>query len=127
MTAQKLLDNALALILTSSVITPEYSACAVPLINQMLAEITPYDNIIRAERGLPRQAGMLILSLGDELPCQDRLASAALPYGLAAKLLIDDDELAKAAFFHNQYISACEMAAGWQAGPVKDCYAGGAI
>lgn len=127
MTAQKLLDNALALILTSSAITPEYSACAVPLMNQILAEMAPYDNMIRAEHGLPRQDGMFILGLGDELPCQDRLASAAMPYGLAAKLLIDDDELAKAAFFHNQYISACEMAAGWQAAPVKDCYAEGAV
>ena len=126
MTALKLLDNSLALLLTSSSGTPEYTASALPVINMLLAETRQYNEILRRQKGKkPLEDIPCVFSLEDELPCEDELAMTALPNALCAKLLMDDDDLAKVAYFQNQYVSACESAARCVAEPVKDIYPAG--
>lgn len=127
MTAQKLLDNALALTLTSSLQTPEYADHALPVINMLLGEIQPYNDMIRKNKSKAELGRMFVLSLEDELPCEDEIAVTALPNGLCAKLLMDDDDLAKVAYFQNQYVAACEAASACVIEPVKDFYAGGGL
>ena len=122
MTAQKLLDNALALILTSSSQTQEYTDHALPLINMLLAETERHNNMIRKSKNKEEKTGLFILSLDDELPCEDELAVTALPNGLCSKLLMDDDDMAKVAYFQNQYVAACDAAATCIFEPVVDVY-----
>ena len=126
MTAQTLLDNALALILTSSSQTPEYRVHALPVINMLLAETEGYNNMIRANKGKDEKTGLFIQSLDDELPCEQELALSALPNGLCSKLMMDDDDLAKVAYFQNQYAAACEAAAICVSQAVTDVYTNGA-
>lgn len=127
MTSETLLDNALALLLTTSSQAPEYRDSALPLINMLLAEITPANNILRAARGkAPADAPLQVGSLDAALPCEPEFSAAALPFGLCARWLMDDDDLAKAAWFQNQFVQAAEDAAGTVAQPVADYYAGGA-
>jgi hypothetical protein len=126
MTAHTLLDNALALILTSSSQTPEYTDHALPVINMLLAETEGYNNMIRIHKGKGEKTGLVILSMEDELPCEQELALSALPNGLCSKLLMDDDDLAKVAYFQNQYAAACEMAAMCVSHAVTDVYTNGA-
>ncbi len=127
MTGKQLLNNALALLLTSSEISTDYGNYAVPLINQLLAEIAPYNEIVRVRDGKePADSAMRIELLSDELPCEPLIAVMALPYGLCAKLLMDDDDMAKVAWFSNQFVAAAEACAGALAEPVTDRYPKGA-
>ena len=125
MTAHKLLDNSLALLLTSSSQTPEYTTNALPLINMLLAETRPYNDMLRQQKGKqPLKYMPNITTLEDELPYEDELMLIALPNAMCAKLLMDDDDLAKVAYFQNQYVAACEAAAGCVTGTVSDVYPG---
>ncbi len=124
MTAQQLLDNALALLLTSSTQTPEYADHALPLINMLLGEIGVYNNLIRENSGKTPVTELLsVAGMEEQLPCEHALAVTALPSGLCAKLLMDDDDMAKVAYFQNQFVAACEAAAQGAAKPVADVYA----
>lgn len=126
MTAATLLDNALALLLTTSSQTPEYTDSALPLINMLLAEVTPANDMLRAQKGLaPSGVPLLADNMEAPLACEEELARAALPYGLCAKLLMDDDDMAKVAWFQNQFVQAAWDSAGVVAAPVADCYPGG--
>ena len=126
MTAHKLLDNSLALLLTSSSGTPEYTSNALPLINMLLAETRHYNDIIRQQKGKePLEDVPRILTLSDELPCEDELALTALPNALCAKLLMDDDDMAKVVYFQNQYVAACESAVMCVADAINDVYPAG--
>lgn len=126
MTAAKLLDNALALLLTTSAQTPEYTDSTLPLVNMLLCETTPYNDLLREAKGLPATPGLLqIGGMEDELPCEEVFAVMALPHGLCAKLLMDDDDMAKVTWFQNRYLEALSDAAGTLAASVKDRYPGG--
>lgn len=125
MTAQQLLDNALALLLTSSAQTPEYTVHAVALINMLLGEIGPYNEMICKSKNKEPQSALRIESLNDVLPCEEALSITALPNGLCAKLLMDDDDMAKVAYFQNQYIAAAQAAAQCVAEHISDVYPNG--
>ncbi len=125
MTAAKLLDNALALLTTTRAQSPEYAEFAVPLINLLLAETHGCDNSLRASKGLAeREEAGEIASLDEELPCEPELARAALPFGLCARLVMDDDDFARAAYYYNQYTVAVEETGRWVPGAVADVYGG---
>ncbi len=128
MTAVTLLDNALALLATTRAESPEYTQFALPLINVLLAETQGYDNSIRAYKGLAEQREVQrIEALSDELPAQDELSAAALVYGLCAKLLLDEDDMARMAYFNNAYVSALADASKFVAVPVADVYGGDGV
>lgn len=127
MTGSQLLARALALLATSGAEAPEYADAALPLVNLLLAETFGADNALRAAAGAAEAAApQSIGALSEALPCDERLAAAALPYGLAARLLLGDDDAARAAVFHNLYVAAV---ADCQTGVRGDCdlYAGGAL
>ncbi|MEA4912180.1 MAG: hypothetical protein VB092_06190 [Oscillospiraceae bacterium] len=127
MTAITLLDNALALLATTRALSPEYVQYALPLINILLAETAPYDNSIRAAKGLAEaQDAPEITALSDTLPAQPELCAAALAYGLCARLLLNEDDMARMAYFNNAYISALEDAARFVPAAVTDVYGGDA-
>lgn len=126
MTAATLLGNALALLLTTSAQTPEYAESALPVINMLLGEISVYNDMARRSTGKPPLEKMMrVDGMEDELPCEEIFAVTALPNGLCAKLLIDDDDMAKVAWFQNQYIQAINDAAKAIPVAIVDCYPGG--
>lgn len=125
MTAAELLDNALAVLATTRAESPDYCEYAVPLINLLLAELFEYNNALLAAKGRPEQSGIgKISALDDELPIEEELARTAMPMGLCAQFVMDDDDLAKAAYYRNRYVSAVEEAGRWITGPIVDFYAG---
>ena len=110
MTANDLYERALALIAEED--SSVYSAFAVPLINSLIADTYITNNTIRVYANKkPLDSIPAITALTDELPCEDTLTLAALPYGLASKLLIDDVDLNRMVFFYNMYVNA-----------VKECF-----
>ena len=125
MTGFQLLDGALALLLTDRALAPEYTEYAPGLINMLLAETHGVNNSLRASKGLEEHGAVQsIASLDDELPCEDELARSALMYGLVAKLIMDDGDMSRVAYFQNQYVSLCSDAARYVAEAIRDVYAG---
>lgn len=125
MTAITLFDNALALLATSRAQSPEYTQYALPLINILLAETAAFDASIRAAKGLEAREGVpSVGALADELPAQDELTAGPLAYGLCAKLLLGDEDMARAALFNNSYVAALGEAARFVCAPVTDVYGG---
>ncbi len=124
MKGAKLLDDALALMMTTRAQSPEYAEYAVPLINLLLAETKEADNMLRERAGLAaRSTTPAISSLEEELPCDPLLAASALPLGLCARLVMDDDDMSKVAYYQNQYVAAIGSLPALRA-PVADLYGG---
>ena len=123
MTANDLYENALALIAEED--SSVYSAFAVPLINSLIADTYITNNTIRVYNNKePLDAIPVISELTDELPCEDTLVSAALPYGLASKLLIDDVDLNRMVFFYNMYVNAVKECIKAIPASIDDVYGG---
>ena len=123
MKLSKLLDNALALLMTTRAQSPEYADYAVPLANLLLAETRAADDLLRARVGKPPHSSLVPLtSLEDELPCEEQLAASVLPLGLCARLAMDDDDMSKVAYYQNQYVAAIGSLPALAA-PVEDVYA----
>lgn len=126
MNGLELLENSLALLGTSSTASPEYAPFAVALINVLIAETSEVNNGIRVSKGKERlsQVGEII-SLSDVLPCEEELTRSAFVYGLCSKLLLNDDDMARVAYFQNMCASEIEAAAVCVLSPVADVYGGG--
>lgn len=123
MKLSKLLDNALALLMTTRAQSPEYADYAVPLVNLLLAETRAADDLLRARAGKPPHSSLVPLtSLEDELPCEEQLAASVLPLGLCARLAMDDDDMSKVAYYQNQYVAAIGSLPALVA-PVENVYA----
>lgn len=126
MKATQLLDNALALLATDQAQSPEYTDYAVPLINLLLAQTFSCNNSIRAYKGLEELEEIYeIQSLQDELPCEIELVREALPLGLCARFVMDEEDMAKVAYYQNEYVSAVQDAGRWTAGRILDVYGSG--
>ncbi|MEG0751204.1 MAG: hypothetical protein RR998_06365 [Oscillospiraceae bacterium] len=127
MTGNELLDSALALLMTNRKYAPEYLEFALPLVNMLLAEIHGSNNALRASRGLAEyESPQSIIALDDALPCEDELCVPALAHGLVAKLIMDDGDMAKTAYYQNQYVNGVLDAAQYVCAPIDDFYAKGA-
>ncbi|MDO4566401.1 MAG: hypothetical protein Q4B42_03625 [Oscillospiraceae bacterium] len=126
MTSYGLLDAALALLLTNRGLASEYVEYAAPLINMLLAETFEINNSLRLSKGLAElEAPPCISSLEEELPCEEELLRSALPQGLVAKLIMDDGDMSRVAYFQNQYVNAALDAGKYAARPIEDVYKDG--
>lgn len=123
MTADTLYQNALALIVTDKADSSDYTAFAPAVINLLLAETFEINNSLRVSKGLqPLESAPQISSLSEEPDAESELLRTALPYGICAKLLVDDD-ISRAVYFQNQYalaVKECDRCVG---GTVSDVYA----
>ncbi len=124
MTAQQLLNTSLSLMSEDS--AEDYEAFAIPLINVLLAETFEVNNGLRIFNGKEPAASLqLVTNLTDTLEVEDILASSALPYGLASKLLFDDDDMNRMGYMTNQYANAVNALAKCNPKPIVDVYGGG--
>ena len=107
--------------------TQEYKNRALNILNTLRGEVYQYSdtyNDPEAERGR-RPVCPVLESLNDEIGIDDVLAQTVLPYGLAAHLLLDEND-AMAAFFQQRYEEllkrlGSKSPASWES--IKDVYA----
>lgn len=103
MTAQSIFDNTLALLIVPERDAADYKSVAVPMINVVLSELFAVNNTVRIARGKPELSEIpTIASLSDEADIEPYVVYKAMLYGVASRLIADDD-LQRAVYFHNLY------------------------
>lgn len=100
------------------------TSVVVGLLNILLSEVFPYNQILRESRGEEQMKEAPTLSrLTDSPGYEPEMERECLPYGLAAHLMLSDDETGKAQFFNQKYEYARENLATSYSGEVRDVYA----
>lgn len=78
-------------------------------INVILSETFDTNNEIMRSNGLePLTVAPEIVKIDDEIPYDKNLIKACLSYGLASKLILEDNDLNKFNFFNGMYIQAMQ-------------------
>lgn len=125
MTALQLLNGALALLGTTSTLSPDYSQYALPLINLLIAETFDVNNTIRLYKQKEELAEIPSIStLEDTMPTEEELNRSAFIYGLCSKLLLNDDDMARVSYFQNMCASEIDAAVKGVPRGVIDVYGG---
>ena len=123
MTGREIYENALALLFEDEATAGDYNTFALPLLNMLLPELLGVNNQLRIVRGkMPIQEAPSLESLEDTLPYEEELCRSALPFGLACRLVYDDNDLQKVAYFNAAYVNAVNALSQTQAQPVEDVY-----
>lgn len=113
-TIKRIYTLALAKIIEAPGTDVDYDSYSPPLLDSLLVEALPYENAIRAQRGDEELTSAPEITTIDStaLDWDDRITRVALPWGLAAALLFDDENRkAESVMFRNEFVSALEDAA----------------
>ena len=113
-TIKRIYTLALAKIIEAPGTDVDYASYSPTLLDSLLVEALPYENAIRAQRGDEELTGAPEITTIDStaLDWDDRITRVALPWGLAAALLFDDENRkAESVMFRNEFVSALEDAA----------------
>ena len=113
-TIKRIYTLALAKIIEAPGTDVDYDSYSPPLLDSLLVEAFPYENAIRAQRGDEELTSVPEITTIDStvLDWDDRITRVALPWGLAAELLFDDENRkAESVMFRNEFVSALEDAA----------------
>lgn len=113
-TIKRIYTLALAKIIEAPGTDVDFDSYSPTLLDSLLVEAMPYENAIRAQRGDAELTGAPEITAIDstELDWDDRITRVALPWGLAAALLFDDENRkAESVMFRNEFVSALEDAA----------------
>lgn len=113
-TIKRIYTLALAKIIEAPGTDVDFDSYSPTLLDSLLVEALPYENAIRAQRGDEELTGAPEVTAIDStaLDWDDRITRVALPWGLAAALLFDDENRkAESVMFRNEFVSALEDAA----------------
>lgn len=113
-TIKRIYTLALAKIIEAPGTDVDFDSYSPTLLDSLLVEALPYENAIRAQRGDAELTSTPEVTAIDStaLDWDDRLTRVALPWGLAAALLFDDENRkAESVMFRNEFVSALEDAA----------------
>lgn len=113
-TIKRIYTLALAKIIEAPGTDVDYDSYSPPLLDSLLVEALPYENAIRAQRGDEELTSAPEITTIDStaLDWDDRITRVALPWGLAAALLFDDENRkAESVMFRNEFVSTLEDAA----------------
>lgn len=113
-TIKRIYTLALSKIIEAPGTDVDYDSYSPPLLDSLLVEALPYENAIRAQRGDEELTSAPEITTIDStvLDWDDRITRVALPWGLAAALLFDDENRkAESVMFRNEFVSALEDAA----------------
>lgn len=113
-TIKRIYTLALAKIIEAPGTDVDYDSYSPTLLDSLLVEAMPYENAIRAQRGDAELTSTPEVTAIDStvLDWDDRITRVALPWGLAAALLFDDENRkAESVMFRNEFVSALEDAA----------------
>lgn len=114
MTIKRIYTLALAKIIEAPGTDVDFDSYSPTLLDSLLVEALPYENAIRAQRGDAELTSTPEVTAIDStaLDWDDRITRVALPWGLAAALLFDDENRkAESVMFRNEFVSALEDAA----------------
>ena len=101
------------------------TAVVVGLLNILVCEVFPYNNSLREAKGkLPMNAAPVLNTLADSAEYEAEMERECMPYGLAAHLMLSDDETGKAQFFNQKYEYSRETLAAAVLGEIRDVYGG---
>ncbi len=121
MTGEQLYKKALALLFEQD--SDEYRRVLAALINLLLAECALANNTIRIFRGKePLEQAQQISSAEEELTYEPEILEGVLPYGLASKLIYDDGDMNRMAYFQAMYVNGVNSQAKAVAQDVRDEY-----
>ena len=101
-------------------------ALARPMLNTALQEVLETENGIRRVEGREKLAEAPYLvkdDLSEDVPYSPVLVRRALPYWLAYRFLLDDDQDARAQLYYNEYVNALNEARKMSPEEVVDVYA----
>lgn len=113
-TIKRIYTLALAKIIEAPGTDVDFDSYSPTLLDSLLVEALPYENAIRAQRGDAELTSSPEITTIDStvLDWDDRITRVALPWGLAAALLFDDENRkAESVMFRNEFVSALEDAA----------------
>lgn len=113
-TIKRIYTLALAKIIEAPGTDVDFDSYSPTLLDSLLVEALPYENAIRAQRGDEELTSAPEVTAIDStaLDWDDRITRVALPWGLAAALLFDDENRkAESVMFRNEFVSALEDAA----------------
>ena len=113
-TIKRIYTLALAKIIEAPGTDVDFDSYSPTLLDSLLVEAMPYENAIRAQRGDEELTSAPEITTIDStvLDWDDRITRVALPWGLAAALLFDDENRkAESVMFRNEFVSALEDAA----------------
>ena len=104
MTGRELLESALALMAEDMQDAADYEKQAPALIRLMMTELFDLNNSVLVSKGkAPLVQAPTIADLTAHIVYEDEIVLGVMPYGLAAKLSLDDDRV-KAAYFNAEYL-----------------------
>ena len=113
-TIKRIYTLALAKIIEAPGTDVDFDSYSPTLLDSLLVEALPYENAIRAQRGDEELTSAPEITTIDStvLDWDDRITRVALPWGLAAALLFDDENRkAESVMFRNEFVSALEYVA----------------
>lgn len=132
--AQNVFDTAIALMdevsesgETDYSDTKEYKDRTILILNILVQELYPYSATYKKPKAGQRNTARVLSKMGDAVDLDDYIASAVLPYGLAAHLLMEENPSA-ANYFQQRYD---ELKAGLRNGllseseDIEDVYSSG--
>ncbi len=123
MTVRDVLNTALALLFETEATALDYVEKAPVILSVMVPEIFPINNELRVWKGMePLTEWPVYTDRSQEMLMEPELCRAALPYGLAANLLLGDEEEARAANYFSKYADAVNACMRLVPEPVKDVY-----
>ncbi len=122
-TVRDVLNTALALLFETEATASDYVEKAPAVLSVMVPETFPINNELRVWKGLePLTEWPVYTDLSQDTLMEPELCQAALPYGLAANLLLGDEEEARAVNYFSKYADAVNACMRLAPEPVTDVY-----
>lgn len=123
MTGQDLIILAISLFGETKDSVSEYTSNAVSYINILLSEAFNVNNSIRKSKKLDvLSSAPVIASIADSITYENELLYQCLPYGLAAKYILEDNDYAKYNAFTQMYTQALNSCQKAEQTPIVDVY-----
>lgn len=103
----------------------DYAGYSIMAINILLAECFEVNNFILESIQKPPLVVMpQIIELTEDIPYEDKLVITCLAYGLAAKLILEDNDMNKFNYFNQMYIEAQNSSCKAFSHKIEDVYGG---
>ena len=123
MTGRAVFRAALGLLGEGSAAVADYEEEAVlAMLNATLCEVQDVNNGLRLAAGLERSQALALDTLDGETGAQGELERGALPFALAARLALTDEETTLAAYYNALYVEQVNALMRGRVCPVRDVY-----
>ena len=126
MTGEEIFKTACAYLAGTPEENEDLKPAALQWLNALLAEALPYERAYRQVWGLsPLAAAPVLGGLEETVDMCEGITRAALPYGLASYLFLEDEQNSWAVSFRSRFISALQEAAPARQERIADVYGEG--